>query len=212
MNILKMIATGTFALLATAANASSFTQIAQASYELYRDGKPICSAQFIKPQELLTAAHCMKDSAQHKYSIQTIKDNVKFTYELTPFHIAPEYDTATLLVVDKTVNFPTVDLGITAPTLGDEVLLAGYPDVQGYFFGTLGVFSGEVPMPPAFGIEESASGKNQYVVSTWAIPGSSGAGLYKRVNDEYMLIGTMHGGPNDVMNFTSTVEGVRAVL
>ena len=193
------------------ANASSLVQISNATYELFRDGAPICSGQFVTPKEFLTAAHCLKNSEDHKYAVIEIKDNVVHSFALKVNHISPEYDTATLLIEDEDANFPTVDVQTFPfnPSIGDPVFIAAYPGVYGYLSFTQGVFNGEVPMPEGFLL---SNGHTQYNVTVWAIPGSSGGGVYYKVGDEYFLIGMIHGGPNDFLNFTSTVEGIRNVL
>lgn len=209
MTFLKTLLTaiGMFALLGTAVQASSLEQIKAASFELYRDDHAICSGQFISKNEFLTAAHCLKDNKDHKYFILVEGDGITTKYDLLPKIVSVEYDAASLTLVSKTAEFPFVDVADKSIKLflGQDVILAGFPDVEDYFVISNGVYQGTVPMPEAFKVE---NGEDQYSVLLYAIPGSSGSGLYTKTLDGYFLIGTEHGGPDMFMNFTSTIEGV----
>lgn len=185
--------------------ASSISEINQASFELYRDNRPICSGQFISPTEFLTAGHCLEGFNDHKYSVVVDKEGIHTSYDLKVNKVYPDYDTATLNLVAKSVNMPFVEIAETYPALGEDILIAGFPGVQGYFIASKGTFENVVPMPVAF---MQPNGKDQYVIYVYAIPGSSGSGVYRKDGDDYKLIGTIHGGPTDFINFTSTLEGV----
>lgn len=212
MNFKSLVIAAALVAIPTVASASTLAQIQAASYELYRDGVPICSGQFVTPTEFLTAAHCLAHSKDHNYSIVTENSRTVQVYLLEPNIIDVLSDAATMKLSDKSAAFPFVEVAPATiqPEIGDPVIMAGYPGVLDYFLVSAGTFTGIVISPPEL-LEKPTV---EYLVGLSAVPGSSGSGLYADVAGEWFLIGTETGGPSDNqdMNFTSTIVGVRGVL
>lgn len=208
--MLKTIFAAAGILLASlgVAQASTLEQIKNATYELYADGQPICSGTFVKPNEFLTASHCILDNV-NKYQIYFVQDNAPKYFDLTVNDVNKDYDTATLKLTDPEAAFPFVDVATSyVPKAGDELVLSSYPEVMGYDYLTFGKMTGEVKTPAGL------RGNYSYIADIETAEGSSGGGLYANIAGTWRLIGTTEGGPpaHDYMSFFSTVTGVNLVL
>lgn len=184
--------------------ASSPNDIARATVELYLNNTPICTAEFVKPQELITAAHCIGEG---DYTIK-YGGNV---YDITLKAInSVDYDTASFTIDDKDFHFPFIEVAPKGyePVPGQEILSVSYPGVVDLEVITRGTFSGMIDIPFPL------NGKQGYLTSMTVAPGSSGSGLYVKVNDEWLLIGIASGARTDMPFITiySTVPGIYAVL
>lgn len=187
------------------AQASTFPEIAAASYQLDVNGRGNCSGQFVAPDVYLTAAHCY-NSESFTYSVTTPDGTV---VQMKPITALPQFDVAVFKPIGP-YTFPFVDVANEyRPVTGDPIVSFSYPYALGYGVATEGTMTGLSTAGKGLGSEWS------YLVNIPTAPGSSGSGIYVETSPgDWELIGTLMGGP-PVMNwvsFYSHLPGVHAVI
>lgn len=199
--------------LTSVASASTFDEIATATYKLHEGGVPICSAVAVSPTQLLTANHCVDGKDLNirfeklDAEFKPISIDVRFTKTVRTLK---EYDIAMLELKDGTLpNY--VDIaksGETKLLFGTELVAIGYPKVMEITL-TRGQYGQTVSLVDL----DSDMKKPFYKLTTPITGGNSGGGLYAEVDGTWKLIGLTTGGFRDVsfMNYASTMEAVAAV-
>lgn len=185
MNIKTIVAAGLIlASSVTAPLASTLEEIKNATYKLYQGDKAICTTEFINANVLLTAAHCIENKEDTGFNIRDkVNDKVYF---LKVGKVNHDTDTATLLVTTEHDDFPTVDIAPReAVPFGTSVITVGYPNTDEQMV-TDGLISGLTTLPDFEG-----SSPIVYKTNVDIAPGSSGGGLYREIDGEYYLIGTL---------------------
>ncbi len=207
---------GLFTLVATAASASSLEEIKNATYKLYDDGVPICSAVAISPTQLVTANHCVDGSSNLSISVETLDPK-----DLKPVSITQNFVKVVRTIKDKDVAMlqlkatntalHVADYAVPKETkmnFGDPVIVVGYPKVMEVTM-THGEFSSMASL------KEHGLDALFWKITAPVTGGNSGGGLYKEFNKgDYKLVGLTTAGFRDVsfMNYFSTVESLESVL
>lgn len=185
---MKFLDTLAFAIIASAisvtvSHASTLEEIKNATYLLYQGESKICTTEFINPNVLLTAAHCIENDEDTGFNIRDkVNDKIYF---LKIGKVNHDTDTATLLVVTEHDPFPAVDIAPReAVPFGTPVITVGYPETDEMMV-TDGLIS-------SLTVLKGFEGKNPiaYKTNVDIAPGSSGGGLYREIDGEYYLIGT----------------------
>jgi hypothetical protein len=167
--------------------ASSYQEIADATYRLWAKDAPVCSGQFVEENTLLTAAHCVRSDGPFYLVLPTMDENEKLLSEQVVYlKVAKKHesgDTATLTVLDPSLTFPTVDVANKETVdellvMGKDVLAAGYAFVDAWQLSE-GIYSGNVHTTRA---GDFAHMTDWYYNTTASIAGGmSGGGLYIEV-------------------------------
>jgi V8-like Glu-specific endopeptidase len=193
--------------------ASSFDEIATATYKLHEGAVPICSAVAVSPTQLVTANHCVGgeglnirfEKLDADYKPTSI--DVRFTKTIRTLK---EYDIAMIELKDGTLpNY--VDIAKPSEVklaFGTELVAIGYPKVmeitltRGQYGQTVSLLELDSDMKKPF-----------YKLTTPITGGNSGGGLYAEVDNTWKLIGLTTAGFRDVsfMNYASTVDAIAAV-
>ncbi len=202
----------TVGLLTGTANASTLQQIVDASFKLYKDGRPTCSGTFVNTpkgeQVFLTAAHCVinldapyyntKPEGEFTISKISLDDNlrpsVEHVYHLDipmasndQYYIFQPYDIALLKLRNSVVRLPVTDVltnekADTFATIGTEIAVVGFPLGMDVTFNK-GLFTEK---------ERSSKEPIKGIVYRFTAPvtfGNSGGGMYALTapnNYEYM--------------------------
>lgn len=171
-----------------------FTSIRQATWALHLKGinpfwgTPIdadfCSGVAIKPNVILTAAHCDVSDQVPGAIISVNGRQVSI--------IKKDQDKDLMLLFVPGLDSPTVPVGTYVPVQDSPVVLVGYP-LGLIQYVTEGRVQGSVELP------EAIVGKvtpKMLAVSAMGDPGNSGGGLFQLVNGQYVLVGitSMKGG------------------
>ena len=188
-------------LLASPVAAVDLAGIEAATFILYANGNSTCSGQVVQSGEggtlLLTAHHCLGDSADTEFSIRTTvkvgRDIVSYTsYSAVVIKKDPKQDLAVLRLRDEKVTLPVTDLATaeeadTALFKGADVLAAGYPATWATGMEDLvfsdGLFTGvRESFVPSISVDVYRS-----TVPVWY--GKSGGGLYAQIDGKFKLVG-----------------------
>jgi hypothetical protein len=169
-------------------------------------GTPITGTRFV-----ITAAHCVLDSAGDVTAVTVVRDGVEHTPQavlLNPrYHDAPSaHLDAAVLVLDRAIPGPSATLGDTLPTQG-LVTLAGFQpmDTDGALLrGTsyhdrptpTGVTGGVIHIEylPSGCVHRASSieiAVNQLKVGCGLVPGASGGGLFVEHGGRLVLLGVI---------------------
>lgn len=208
--IKTIAALGLFLLTTLGASASSLQEIRTASHVLHSAGLGNCSGQFISPNEFLTAAHCVEGHTDFELIFdRKDADGNLMSQEVVYLDVIKrdkEGDMAILKTRDPNRAFKFVDTAELGPALGETLYLASFPEIDWGFFWTSGMYNGTLNVP--FEVDPS------YSVGVDTAPGSSGGGLYRKIGDEYYLVGTVQGGPHqhDYMSFFATLVTLNGLL
>lgn len=203
--MIKTILAGAFALFTTFASASSFEDIKDNTLKLYSNGVPICSAEVIDFNTVVTAAHCVTADNNLSFYSQRKNADGKVTFESNVFldveYVNVEDDVA--ILTPRELRFFGVGVDVATEkeieeylTLGTEVIAAGYPFVEEFAL-TEGLYNGLVEAPTPLNVKGKV-----FFSSTWIVGGSSGGGLYIKIGDELKLIGIASGGREHLSIFT----------
>jgi V8-like Glu-specific endopeptidase len=199
--------------LTSVASASTFDEIATATYKLHEGGVPICSAVAVSPTQLVTANHCVggKDLnirfEKLDKEFKPVSIDVRFTKTLRTLK---DYDIAMLEIKDGTLpNYVDVAKVDEAKlTFGTPLVAIGYPKVM-----EITLTRGEFGQVVSLAELSSDMKKPFYKLTTPITGGNSGGGLYAEVGGTWKLIGLTTAGFRDVsfMNYASTTEAIAAV-
>lgn len=171
-----------------------FTQVRQATWALHLKGvepfwgapidADICSGVAIKPDLLLTAAHC-DVSDKIPGSVLTVDGK-------TTIVVKKDVNKDLMMLFVPDLNSPYVPVGTYVPLQDSPVVLVGYPLGLTQFV-TEGRVQGSVELPE--GIADHPLPKF-LAVSALGEPGNSGGGLFQLVDGKYVLVGitSMKGG------------------
>lgn len=224
-------------LLIGPASASTFEDIRDATVKLYEGDKYNCSAQVVRSDEegtlILTAHHCVDPKSEvFNIRIETFNDEGKpvgiQTHYADILRLKKAVDTATLVLRDKDIRLPVVDVATEKEVedqlrLGDEVLTAGFPGSNYDITFTLtdGRYSGKVnSLVPKLDYPF-------YKTSSTVAPGSSGGGLYAEIINwddrdlgdsapiQWKLVGvTSQADPGlpGITNIYAPIQAVHAVI
>lgn len=226
MNIITKTVAAIIALfgMTTGSLASTLQEIEKASFLLADGVKTNCSSTYIGKDKtghplFLTGAHCVDSLGNYNVRRQYFSEDMDILKEeifyVDVAAMIKEKDVAVLrgkmpyeFGIDGVDILSPVEYGVYGHT-GADVLVAGFPLTQSFTFST-GLLVGKNKEA------SSALGLEGPLIRTTAnvAPGSSGGGLYMKVDGEYFLIGTTvaMNGQYQFMTYFSTPESVDEVI